>query len=152
MFEIVPADLSKSDIQDLILHHQRSALAANTVCEGHALSVEDYADPHIELFATYEAGELLAIGGLLRLDTRRGELKTMHTRDAARGKGIGQALLAHIIETAKGHGLKQLYLETGTVPFFAAATRLYGRMGFAECGPFEAYEANPDSLFMMRQI
>lgn len=152
-FHIVKADLASQDVRDLITLHQRSALAANTVCEGHALSPDDYDRPDLTLFAVRDGtSNLLGIGGLQVLNAERGELKTMHTQATARGQGVGEVLLAHILDQAKSQSLKTVYLETGTAPFFAAATRLYHRLGFTDCPPFAAYTANPDSRFMRREL
>ena len=144
------ADIQRPDIQELILLHRRAALAANRVCEDHAMRVEDYLQPNLTLFAARdrEQGDLLAICGLMTLTPKQGELKTMHTRDRARGRGAGRALLAYLIQQAHDRGFEEIYLETGTSPFFASAIRLYHRFGFQDCDAFAAYAANPDSRFM----
>ena len=140
-------------VGDLIALHQRQAMAANTVCIGHALPASAYdQDPCLTLFAVREGAELLGICGLKILETGDGEIKTLHTRAAARGKGAGQALIAHIIDQGRAHPCAALWLETGTAPFFDAASRLYERLGFIDCGPFGDYEAGPDSRFMVRAL
>lgn len=142
------------DVAALITLHQSQALAANTVCEGHALPPSAYdEDTTLTLLALRdELGELLGICGLKQMDALNGEIKTMHVRAEARGKGAGRALLAHAIELAQARGYSALWLETGTAPFFTAATSLYAALGFNECPPFAAYEAGPDSLFMMLEL
>jgi putative acetyltransferase len=41
-----------------------------------------------------------------------------------------------------------LSLETGSMPFFEPARRLYRRHGFEPCEPFAQYELDPNSVFM----
>lgn len=151
-FHIGLADLQRADVQALITHHQASALAANKICEGHSLGLDDYfqemAKGGLVLYEARDETELLGLCGLYTLNAEVGELKTMHTREVARGRGIGQAVLAHVIGVARQRGMKKLMLETGTAEFFSAATRLYARMGFEDCLAFADYVANPDSRFM----
>ena len=42
----------------------------------------------------------------------------------------------------------RLSLETGSVPGFEPALRLYTRFGFTRCGPFADYPEDPYSVFM----
>ena len=72
----------------------------------------------------------------------------MHTVIAARGQGIGQAMLDHLIAVARARGVRRVSLETGTMPGFAAARSLYAKSGFTPCGPFAEYGASPYSCFM----
>lgn len=149
---IGPADLQAADVRALIAHHQKTALAANQACEGHALDIKAFEDPALTLIAVREKDELLAVGGLKVLNRSDGELKSMHTVQTARGRGIGQILVEALVKLAGTKKLTNLYLETGTVDYFAPARRLYERCGFEECGPFADYEANIDSYFMKRGI
>ena len=62
--------------------------------------------------------------------------------------GIGGAMLRHIIAAARATGMRRLSLETGSWPYFAPARALYAAHGFVECGPFEGYGPDPNSVFM----
>jgi len=76
------------------------------------------------------------------------ELKSMRTRAAARGRGVGTALLATVLAEAERRGLARVSLETGTEDFFAPARRLYRAHGFVECPPFGDYVLDPHSVFL----
>ena len=65
----------------------------------------------------------------------------MYVRDTARGRGVADAILAHIEEEVRGAGLSVLRLETGTRQI--AAMRLYARKGFRECPAFGDYALRP---------
>ena len=72
----------------------------------------------------------------------------MHTEQSHRRKGVGSAMLRHIITMAQQMGLSRLSLETGSWLYFNAARELYRRHGFVECSPFGSYVADPNSIFM----
>ena len=55
----------------------------------------------------------------------------MYVRDAARGQGVADAILARIEAEVRHAGLSVLRLETGTRQI--AAMRFYARIGFREC-------------------
>ena len=76
----------------------------------------------------------------------------MYTAEAVRGRGIGRAILLHIINEARRMGMGQLSLETGAWPYFHPARELYRCHGFRECAPFEGYTEDPNSVFMTRGV
>lgn len=65
------------------------------------------------------------------------ELIKMATDPAAQGKGVGMAVLQHLITQAKRSGAKRLWLETNDR--LQAATRLYARAGFHPLGKEDAH-------------
>jgi putative acetyltransferase len=79
----------------------------------------------------------------------------MYTRPAARGRGVGKALLRRIEDEARGANNSVLRLETGT--YQQEAVGLYERMGFRPRGPFGPYAAMPacnieSSLFFEKAL
>ena len=85
---------------------------------------------------------------LKQIDERHAELKSMHTAVAARGRGIGRAMLSHLIGAARERGFRQVSLETGSMSAFAPARSLYASAGFRRCGPFGDYRPSRNSTFM----
>jgi putative acetyltransferase len=77
-----------------------------------------------------------------------GEVKSMHTVREMRGRGIGSAMLGHIIAAARAWGMSRISLETGSWAYFFPAHALYRRHGFVDCPPFGDYIPDPNSLFM----
>lgn len=72
----------------------------------------------------------------------------MHTAEAARRRGVGRAMLAHVIATARAQRMARLCLETGSWDCFGPSRALCARHGFVECPPFGAYTPDPNSVFV----
>lgn len=115
----------------------------------HFLDLDALEADNIHLFAARDGKATLGTGALAIKDGY-GEVKSMFTAPEARGKGVAAALLRQIEDTAIAAHLPDLKLETGTG--LDAAHRLYERFGFTYCGPFGAYKAVPESLFMTKPL
>ena len=72
----------------------------------------------------------------------------MHTTEAARGRGIGRAMVAHLVANARDRGFRRVSLKTGSQSAFAPARSLYTSAGFTPCAPFGGYRPSRDSTFM----
>jgi putative acetyltransferase len=72
----------------------------------------------------------------------------MHTARSVRGRGVGSAMLRHIVATARASGMARLSLETGSWDYFEPARAFYRSHGFIECPPFGDYVPDPNSVFM----
>ena len=102
----------------------------------------------ITVFSARHEGQLLAIGALKQLDESHGELKSMHTAEAARGQGIGRAMVDYLLRVAQHRGYCRVSLETGATDVYEPARSLYRRSGFTPCEPFGDYRESPNSAFM----
>jgi putative acetyltransferase len=118
----------------------------------HALDIDGLRASDVTFWSVWLADEIAGCGALKRLDARRGEIKSMRVADKFLGRGIGRALLEHLIREAKARGMESLWLETGSTEAFIPALRLYETAGFKRCGPFDGYVEDPFSVFMMREI
>ena len=95
------------------------------------------------------AGAALAgIGALKRLDDGTGEVKSMRTHPDQLRRGVGAALLEHIIAVARAEGLTRLSLETGSGPAFAPALAFYRRRGFVDGAAFGGYVRSDFNQFL----
>jgi putative acetyltransferase len=148
--EIVAGNLDDPRVRALIAHHLSSSRATGG-CD-HALEVEELKAPGVRFWAAWDADRLLGIGALQRLSEDHGEIKSMHTSIDARRRGIGSAMLLHLIDAARAAGMRRLSLETGSLDYFAAARALYEKHGFVVCGPFGEYAHDPSSVFMTRTV
>jgi putative acetyltransferase len=145
---IAPDDPRANDVRALLARHLAFAREHSPPEDVHALDVDGLADPAVTFFSYRLNGELLAVGALKSIDDQHAEVKSMHTAEAARGRGIGRAMVEHLIRIAREQGYRRLSLETGTMPAFDAARALYERAGFGACEPFGDYPHSPNSCCM----
>lgn len=94
----------------------------------------------------------MGVGALKELDPKHGEIKSMRTASSHLRKGVGSAILRHILDVARARAYDRLSVETGSQPAFAPARALYSRFGFEFCEPFADYVDDPNSVFMTRTI
>jgi putative acetyltransferase len=118
----------------------------------HALDLDGLRGPDVTFWSVWVKGEIAGCGALKRLDSDHGELKSMRVADAFLRRGIGRALLEHLLSEARARGFKRVWLETGSSEPFIPALRLYESAGFVRCGPFNGYVDDPFSVFMTRAI
>ena len=145
-------DLTNCEVRALVDLHLDGMRACSPICSVHAMPVERLRAGDVTFWSLWE-GELLAgCGALKELSGDHGELKSMRTAPDFLRRGIGEAMLLHLMEEARRRGYRRLSLETGRSPPFVPAQALYAKHGFVECGPFGDYPADPFSLFMTRTV
>lgn len=146
-------ELAQADVRALLAHHVAEMNAGSPPSACHVLAADALADPAIRFFTVRdEAGALLGCGALKTIDATHGELKSMRAAPFVLGRGVGSAMLDHLVKVARGTGMTRLSLETGNSKLFDAANRLYQREGFARCGPFGTYRATPFTSFYTRLL
>lgn len=136
----------------LLTAHLADMHASSPPDSVYALDLSGLGAPDIAFFTAWDSDTLLGCGALRTLGTGDGEIKSMRTDPAARGRGVAQAILDHIITIARAAGINRLLLETGTGPMFDAAHRLYARNGFVPCAPFGDYVATDFNRFLSRPL
>jgi putative acetyltransferase len=150
--EISTDDPRAEDVRSLLGRHLAFARLNTPPEDVHALDVDDLIDPAVTFFSFRQNGDLLAVGALKQIGPDHAELKSMHTAESARGRGIGRALVDHLVAVARGRGNRRVSLETGSGSAFAPARSLYAQAGFEPCGPFGDYPPSPNSAFMTRVV
>ena len=148
MMRIVEGDFSDPRVIALLKIHLSTARAETAPGSAHALDLTGLQSPDISFWTIWDDETLLGIGALKWLSGDHGEIKSMYTAQSVRGRGVGSAMLRHIIATARGSGMARLSLETGSWDYFEPARALYRSHGFVECPPFGDYVRDPNSVFM----
>ncbi len=149
---IVRDDLTGDATRALVAAHL-AGMHENTPAESvHALDLEGLQHPSVRVYTAWVDGAIAGVGAFAFLDAERAELKSMRVTEAHLGRGIGRAVLTHLLREAGAAGIRSVWLETGSGPEFAAARRLYERAGFAYCEPFGHYSPDPLSVFMTRTL
>jgi putative acetyltransferase len=145
-------DPRADDVRALLERHLAFANATTPPEDIHALDIDALLDPSVTFFSYRAGGELLGVGALKRLDDEHAEIKSMHTAAAARGRGVGRAMVDHLLGVARERGFRRVSLETGSGPAFAPARGLYARTQFSPCEPFADYVFSPNSAYMTRSL
>jgi putative acetyltransferase len=149
---ITQDDPAAPEVLALIERHLTFAYANSPHADVHALDAARLAVPEITFFGARESGQLLGVGAIKQLDPTHGELKSMHTAIEARGRGIGRAMVGHLLAVAARRRYGRVSLETGRGEAFAAALTLYESVGFALCEPFADYQRSEFSTFMTIEL
>lgn len=150
--EIKIDDLTGPEVAKLLQEHLDEMALHSPAESRHALDLTGLQKPEITFWSIWEGGELIGCGALKEMDTHHGEVKSMRTTYAHRGRGIGRKMLQHIIAEAERRGYKRLSLETGSMAAFEPARQMYARFGFEYCDPFGSYKLDPNSVFMTKEL
>ncbi len=149
---VIEDDLTGPQIVGLLEFHFAQLRSLSPIESCHVLPVDELRAPDATVWSAWDGTRLLGCGALKELASDHGEIKSMRTTEAARGTGVGTAILKRIVDEAAGRGYVRVSLETGVQDEFAAARRLYERHGFTVCAPFAGYVDDPNSVFMTRTI
>ena len=144
--------LSGPEVAALLREHLDDMQRISPPESVHALDLAKLRQADVTFWSAWSGAELLGCAALRELDGWHGEVKSMRTTAAHRGRGVGAALMRRIFEQAEQRGYRRLSLETGSQPEFAPARALYRRFGFAPCGPFGGYAEDPCRTFMTRTL
>lgn len=147
--------------EDDLTHPQTLALLAlhlggmaDNSPPGHsfALDVSGLKAPGVRVWSAWDGEAIAGIGALKDLGDGGGELKSMRTHPDHLRKGVGAAILEHILAEARRRGLSRVSLETGSGEAFEPALELYRRRGFESCGAFGDYVASAFNQFMRLEL
>lgn len=141
-------NLGSAEVADLVREHVYNAHEHSPPESAHVLDLSALRSPGITFWTVWQGKELLGCGALKELNNKHGEIKSMRTKSAHRGKGVASRMLEYIIKEAERRSYSRLSLETGSMDAFAPARALYARFGFEYRGPFADYKDDPYSVFM----
>lgn len=94
-------DLSGEDIVALLRYHLDQMQLHSPICSVHAFPVERLRAGDVTFYALRVDGRLAGCGALKQIDARHGELKSMRTDPAFLRRGLGEAMLVHLIAEAR---------------------------------------------------
>jgi putative acetyltransferase len=149
---IVEDDLTGDAISAFLREHLTDMRSISPPESSHALDLAGLRAADITFWTVWEADNLLGCGALKAVNATSGEIKSMRTAPAHRGKGVGSKMLEHLIAEAERRQYQWLYLETGSMVEFAPARALYAKYGFRYRAPFANYREDPNSVFMEKAL
>lgn len=150
--QIVEDDLSGEAIAALLRLHLEEMHRWSPACSVHAMPIERLRAADVTFWSAWDGDVLAGCGALKEIDAGHGEIKSMRASPEYRGKGVGKAILLHLMDEARRRGYARLSLETGRPEEFLPARSLYDAHGFAECPPFGDYVSDDFSICMTRLL
>ncbi|WP_425099653.1 GNAT family N-acetyltransferase [Tropicibacter sp. S64] len=153
MTTIACIDTPVEAVETILARHHALMRSQSPEESCHVMTADALRASGAKVYALCDAeGAICAVGALKPIGGGGVELKSMHVLAEMRGRGLGAALLGHLLDAARGAGATVAYLETGSYSEFAAARSLYERAGFEYCAPFGDYLPDPNSVFMLRRL
>jgi putative acetyltransferase len=140
-------DPRRPEVLAILERHLAFCLSETPPEHSFALDSDGLLDPAVTFFSCTDGDRVLGVGAIKQLDAGHAELKSMHTAAEARGRGVGRAMLHHLLSVARLRGYRRVSLETGTTPGFAAARAMYVTAGFEPAEPFGGYQRTTDNTF-----
>lgn len=150
--EIRLDDLSGRQVQDLLAAHLAGMQENSPPDSVYALDLSGLLEPDVSVWTAWDEAELMGVGALKQLSSSTGEIKSMRTDPRHLRKGVGLALLDHIVAVAKERGYRRLSLETGSGAEFEAALTLYRKRGFENGEPFGGYKPTAFNQFLHLEL
>jgi len=114
------------------------------------IDVPELLAKNARFFVARRDGAAVGCMALVPTGPGKAELKRCFVSEAARGQGVGLALLLASEKAAREAGTHVIQLETGNLN--QAALRLYRGCGYRERGPFGDYPDNGVSVFMEKTL
>lgn len=149
----IAAESPLSPDLDLLFSRHSQAMHADTPPESiHMLPRGGLASPRVLFLVMRDGAVPVGMGALKLLSDGHAEIKSMHVLAERRGEGLSRRMLDALLAQARARGVTRLSLETGAQDSFRPARALYAGAGFVECGPFEGYGPDPNSVFMTRAL
>lgn len=141
-------DPGAAHVADLLALHLAGLRAVMSPDFAFALDATGLSAPGVTFWTAWRDAAMVGFVALKRIDDATAEVKSMRAAPAARGTGVGRALMDHVIAAARARGFTRLNLETGTAAYHADAVALYQRSGFVDCDAFADYVPSPHNRFM----
>ena len=151
-YEVRPDSPENPKVRRLLEAHLAFAAETSPPEHVHALEIPQLIEDHVSFYSIRVDGQVLGVGAIQEIDPDHGELKSIHTAEAARGRGIGRAMVDHLLQVARSQGYTRVSLETGSMEEFRPSRILYEKMGFEVCPPFGKYWENEYSTCMTLEL
>ncbi|AWG02170.1 GNAT family N-acetyltransferase [Clavibacter michiganensis] len=150
MLTVAPESPRQDDVLPLLRQADDFALALYPAENYHALDVGDLERPGVTFLVARDDGRALGTAAVVDEGDGSAELKRVFVTDAARGLGVGRALLVAAEDRARALGAHVMRLETGLPQ--TAAIAMYERGGYRHVPRFGEYAEDPTSVCMERDL
>ncbi len=145
---VVADDLDHADVVALLTEHHADMRSVSPPESVYTLDLATLRAPDVSFFTAWDGDVLAGCAALRDLGGGVGEVKSMRTVMAWRGRGVARRLLDHLVAVARTRGWRRLSLETGSGQAFAAPLALYRGYGFVDGETYGDYGADPFLTFL----
>ncbi len=150
-FEIVLGDVERPDVVELLEASEVLSRRLYPPESIHTLNRGLLAADNVSFFVAQTSSQVaIGCGAFVTDDASCAEIKRVFVAESHRRRGVAIAIMIELERQAIALNVTQLQLETGVSQ--PEAVGLYEALGFAECGPFGRYQADPLSLFYKKAI
>ena len=148
MISICEDDLSGDATRALLALHLGGMQANSPAGHVFALDLSGLKTPDVTVWTAWDGGNIAGVSALRMLKQGMAEIKSMRTPPDHLRKGVGAAMLDHIIVQARVRGATTLVLETGSGAAFNPALALYRGRGFVDADAFADYRKSAFNQFL----
>ncbi|QJQ02462.1 N-acetyltransferase [Herbaspirillum rubrisubalbicans Os34] len=152
LFTVRQDDLTDPQTLELLALHLTGMHANSPVGTVFALDLSGLRQPEVSFWSAWSGSRIASIAALKQLPGAQGEVKSMRTHPDFIRKGAANAILDHVILTARARRLQRLSLETGSGSAFEPAHALYRNKGFLPGEAFADYQDNGFSQFFHLEL
>ena len=147
--QISPA---RADVRGLIRQSDEHLAKLYPPESNHLESSDDLTKLNVLMLGAFSGGALVGIGAVKILveDVAYGEIKRVFVTLGFRGQGISKLIMAELERRLIENRIGVSRLETGIAQ--PEAIGLYKGLGYTERSPFGAYQADPLSVFMEKEL
>jgi putative acetyltransferase len=149
---IIPGDFESAQVRDLLKLHLSGMRENSPPGSVYALDLTGLSTPDVTFWTAWDGDILLGCGAIKALSDSAGEIKSMRTYPQHLRKGVGRALLKHMLDLARERGYHRVSLETGSGEAFEPALTLYRAFGFRNGNAFADYTASEFNQFLHLEL
>jgi putative acetyltransferase len=148
--QIAIEDPSQPEIITLLRDGEEYSAKLYPAESNHHMPLSALRASNVRFFVVRDANGRAVGTGALAIEGAWAELKRMWVIPEARSLGVSKIILTTLEASARSEGVGILRLETGVENY--AALGLYTRAGFKRRDPFGAYQPDPLSIFMEKDL
>ena len=150
--KITEGDLQNDQVLALLRAHLSEMHENSPPGSVYALDLSGLATQCVSFYTAWDGESLMGMGALREIDAKSGEIKSMRTNVTHLRKGVGTALLEHMINEARRRGYRRLSLGTGCGQAFEPALSMYRKYGFENGTAFGSYQKSQFNQFLHLEL
>jgi GNAT superfamily N-acetyltransferase len=115
-----------------------------------AAAETDNRPPRGQMRLAMDGDTPLGCGTVQTIGSGDAEIKRVYVAPAARGTGLGRALMERLIDDCRALNMQRILMDTGRV--LTDAQALYDRLGFHRRGPYQDLPAGAEDLLVFYEM